>query len=702
MATATTTAASVRARARAVPVWAWLVGLVAVSAAIRYAIGRSAVAPWIMVDELVYSELAKSFAETGRFLVREHATAAYGVVYPALIAPAWALFSSIPDAYAMAKAINAVLMSLAAVPAYFIARRVLTPWWSLAAAALTVAVPGMLYTGTLMTENAFYPVFLLVALAVVAWLERPTWQLTTAVVAAVALAYLTRAQALALVPAVVTAPPLLVWAQRRGRRALRDYWPMYALMGGGVLLALVVQVARGKSLQGLFGAYRVASESNYRAWDVFRWFWYHLADLDLAMGVVPLAAFLILAIGIRGLERRLQVLLVATASLTFWLVLEVAAFASVHALRILERSIFYVTPLFLIALLVWIERGAPRPLRATAVAAVVAAALPGLLPFPSLITLGAVSDTIALLPLWALHSDLFPGQIEAIGLVVVLGCAAAVILLCLVPPRYAVVLPLLVVAYFAVTQKPAEGKQHTASLGALFAGINVDRDWIDRAVGPDARVAAIWSGNTDRYSIWENEFFNRSVGEIYDLGAPLGGGPGLVSHHVTIDPDTGVMSADGRPIRSRYVLADGSVALAGKVIARDDRKGMFLYRVNGPLRQASRVEGLYPQDTWSGRQVTYTRLGCRGGSVAVQVASDPSLFTRPQTLTASVAGRQVARTQVPPDRTITLRVPLRPQGPKCVAVFDISPVVVPAVATRGQNPDPRELGLHFNSFSYRP
>ena len=54
---------------------------------------------------------------------------------------------------------------------------------------------------------------------------------------------------------------------------------------------------------------------------------------------------------------------------------------------------------------------------------------------------------------------------------------------------------------------------------------NPHRDWIDRAVGRDAQVAAIWSGNTDRYAIWENEFFNRCVGKVYDLGATLERGP---------------------------------------------------------------------------------------------------------------------------------------------------------------------------------
>mgnify|MGYP003353064254 CR=1 FL=1 len=60
--------------------------------------------------------------------------------------------------------------SLAAVPAYGIGRRVLSSRASLVAAALAVTVPSMLYTGTLMTENGFYPVFLTACLALVVML----------------------------------------------------------------------------------------------------------------------------------------------------------------------------------------------------------------------------------------------------------------------------------------------------------------------------------------------------------------------------------------------------------------------------------------------------------------------------------------------------------------------------------------------------
>src|SRR5258707_1253048 len=248
-------------RLRSLPRWFWLAMIVTGSSLLRIVLARRMVAPWIMVDELIYSELAKSFALHGQFLVRDVASNGYGFVYPVLIAPAFRLFSSVPQAYTAAKDLNSVLMSLAAVPAYLLARRTVRPPLALVAAALTVAVPSLVYTGTLMTENVFYPLFLTCALLLVLVLERPT---------------------------------------------------------------------------------------------------------------------------------RLRV----AAPLAFSLVLEVAAFASTQSQRIEERNMFFVAPLFFIALCIWIERGLARP-RAAAACAVVAAALVGVVPYSGLLNGNATSDTLA-------------------------------------------------------------------------------------------------------------------------------------------------------------------------------------------------------------------------------------------------------------------------------------------------------------------
>lgn len=689
-----------------IPVWAWLAGLVVLSTGIRYALGRRLVAPWIMVDELIYSELAKGFAATGRFLIRDQSSAAYGLIYPAIIAPAWAAFSAIPDAYAAAKGINALAMSLAAIPAYLLARRVLGQWSALAVAVLTVAVPSMLYTGVLMTENAFYPLFLCAALALVAYLEAPGWKRALPVLAVAALCYFTRAQAVALLPAILTAPLLHGFYERRSLRStiFSAHRFLYGLVAAGVLLVVVAQVGRGRSVLGVLGAYKAATDSNYSAGEVLRWLLRHVAELDLYLGVIPFAALLLIALQGRSLPPRVRAFTAAAVTLTFWLVLLVSAFASQPSVvRVEERNMFYVAPLFFVALLLCVGRDFVRSRRAALVAAAVAAALPGLIPFEKLIGVPAISDTLALIPWWRLQDHLV--SLGDIAYIVAACAVVAAAIFLLVPRRYALVLPLLVVAYFAAVHQPIESSAHgirMASLGSLFQGQTTGvRDWIDRKVGRDADVAALWSGNTSVFVIWQNEFFNRSVGSVYNLGPATPGG--LVETTLKVDGRSGLLrSPDGRAVSHRYVLTDTSLELAGTVIARDVKKGVVLVRLDGPMRSTTKVVGLYANDTWSGRTVTYTRLGCTGGSVTAQLRNDPALRETPVTVTATVAGREVGRVSIAVRKPGALRAPLVPRGDACVVTFTVSPVTVPAVATDGANPDPRELGVHFDRFDFAP
>jgi hypothetical protein len=675
---------------RAIPVWAWLTAIVVVSALVRYAFGRRIVAPWIMVDELIYSELAKSFAAQGHFLVRERPAAGYGFVYPLLISPAYGLFGSVPAAYAAAKAINAVVMSSAALPAYFLARRVLDRGLALAAAALALAVPSLVYTGTLMTENAFYPLFLCVALALVLVLERPAARRQLVLLALCAVAYLTRQQALALLVSAVAAPPLLALVERAGLRSLRAYRVLWLALGGGLAAAVAVEAARGRSPLALLGAYRVTGSYHYSLGTVAKWLLYHVAELDLYLGVVPFAALALLALCARGLPRPARIFVVAAVALTVPLVVEVAFFASLPSVsRIEERNLFYVAPLFLIALLVWIERGLPRPRRLALGVALAAGLLPAALPYAKLIGLNATADTLALMPWWRLQDRVLAlGHVRVAATACALAAAAAWYA---TPLRRAWLLPAFVAAYFLLVQWPAQDGVHGfryASLNALFGGITVPhRDWIDRAVGRHADVAALWTAKPDRHVIWENEFFNRSVGRVYWTSAPLGGG--LPQTRLRDDPRTGLLlDPHGRAVRARYVLVDSSIVPEGRVVARDERKAVAVWKLDGPLRSTTRVTGVYG-DTWSGPFVTYTRRHCAGGRLRVLLQSDSHLLRRPQRIRANGVVERI-----PPGESAALVLPLRATGGRCTVHFAVSPTAVPG------HGDPRRLGVHFTSFEY--
>jgi hypothetical protein len=684
-----------RARAISIPAWVWLAGIVVLSSAIRIALGRRMVAPWIMVDEIIYSELAKSFAAHGSFLIRGVSSHGYGYVYPILLAPAYRLFASIPDAYAAVKAINAVVMSLTAVPAYFLARRVLRPGLALVVAALTVAVPSMLYTGTVMTENVFYPLFVLAALALVTTLERPTPLRQLGLLAACALAFAARQQAIALFAAAATAPILDTLFARRGVRALRSYATLYGILAAGAVLALVGTVARGRSVYSLLGAYRAATNESYSVRTILHYLLWHFGEIDLYLGVVPFAALLALWLAPRRASPAVTAFAAASLSLVAWLVVEVAAFASQQSERIEERNMFYVAPLALTAMLGLAADGViTRRRRVLVAAAVVAAVLPVFVPYARFITTSAVSDTFALLPWWWVQDQGI--HLDNIRWAVLAVTTVAALLFLFVPRRLILVLPALVGAYYVATGFVVDNGRHgihLVSVGSLWAGIKVAHpDWIDRAVGRDASVDYVWSGTAREYSIWENEFFNRSLRRVDSLVGP--GGDTLPEVTVSRRPDGRLVAGDG-PVRAQYVLADGSTDIAGRAVAADPRMGLRLYRVNGPVVILSHVAGLYPNDTWSGRKVTYERVDCTGGRLSVLLGSDPSLYRTDQVVTARVGGRVVGRASIPPLGQARLTVPLRSSGGRCRAVFTVGRTKVPG------HGDPRPLGAHFLTFAYR-
>ena len=690
---------------RRIPVWAWLAAIVVGSAVFRAVLGRGIVAPFIIVDEVIWSEVARGLADAGEPLLRDQPDPGYSVVYPLLISPVYALFESLPDAYAGVKALNAVVMSLAAVPTFFLARRVVKDGLALLGALLAVALPSLAYTGTVMTENLFYPLFLVVVLVLVLVLERPTARRVVLLFVLGALAFATRVQAVALLPAVLLAPFVLAIFERRGLGSTvsRFRWLFTVTAGLGVA-ALGVLLVTGRSPQELLGAYSPVDEAGYEIGEVLRYLWWHVAELSLYVLVIPLAATIVLVGRARSLDGRLQAFLAATISLTVCIVPVVAAFASRFSDRIEERNLFYVAPLFCIALLAWVERGAPRPRLLAIAAVVVPTLLVVAMPFDRFLTTSAITDTLMLLPLWSLQDRIGEGWITPAALALGVGLAAAFLF---VPRRFAIALPLIVLGLWVLAIRPIWWGTHgfeRFSRGVLFQGIRTaERDWVDRALPRDGKAAFLWTGRTDRLTVNETEFFNRGVGPVYYVTDPTPGG--LPETRVRIHRRTGrVTLPDGAPVRDRFLLVDSSFEPDGDALARDKGWGVTLWRVNSPLVSAVRIDGLYLNDTWSGETVTYLRRRCVPGRLSVSLSSDPSLFLAPQTVVARSNGTVAGRVRLQPEGRAVLSVPVTPLPgtSDCRVVYTVTPTAVPAEVIGGDNTDSRELGAHFNRFVYRP
>ena len=577
--------------------------------------------PWIMVDEVIYSELAKSFEAHGDFLIRDHAADVPSVLYPVAIAPAW-IADSMPTAYGIAKAINVLLMTSAVVPVYLWARRLATPRWALVACALVLVMPSMLYTGVLMSENAFLPLFLAAAYTLALALERPTLLRQGLLLGFVVLAVGVRLQALVLLLVIPAAAALKVLLDARvpgtrwggALRGLVPLWPTGAVLVVGGIVLVAYEEARGRSLSSLLGSYSTITTSNYDFGTVVHWIVLHAAELAFSVGIVPACAFLVLLgsalVGrtpTTGAERAF--LAVATAALVL-VTIQVAAFASRFSLRIEERYLFPLAPLLFIALVVWLARGLPRPHVIAAAAALIPVLLLLDVRLGDLLGVQILSDTFGLIPVWR-AAQLLDGGTDAAQTLLWLGAAAAGAAFLFLPRRLAPLIPLGIAAFLAIGSYPVYGavRDYSRNLQAYAGG--GDLDWIDSRIGTHADAPYLFDASKvpgyDDMILWQTEFWNRSLGEAVALGPPVR--DTLREESGSVDPVTGEIHADGVE-GAKYAVASTGLALAGEALAQ--RSLLTLYRVDQPLRVASAVEGVYG-DGWMGDRAAYNVYERRHG-----------------------------------------------------------------------------------------
>jgi hypothetical protein len=605
-----------------------------VSVLARVWLARAVKTPWILIDEFLYSEQAKSFASDGNYWIRGASSSIVSYLYPALISPAW-WADSMRTTYGLAKAINSILMTLVAIPVYLWGIRVAPRRYVLAAVGLTLLLPAFFYTGELMTENAFFPAFVTGAFTIALALEKPTLSRQALMFGAVLLTVAVRFQGLVLLAVLPTAVLVkllfdLLAREEPPRRVVRStllpFWPTaaVAVLAGGAYVAY--KHHQGLPLKSGLGSYQGLVSGNYPFRAAARWTLYHFAELPLVFGFVPACAFLVL-LGValtrsRTFSTAERSFLAVTAGATIWLVIEVGTFASRYSLRIEERNMFALAPLFLLSLAVWLARGAPRPRIITLVAVALPAALLVTIPLVSLLNVSILSDTFGFIPLLRLSEHLSGGA-PAVKKLLIAGGVAGALLFAFTPRRY--VAPVLVGAvgvFMILTSYSVHGAiRDYASNLAGGTGVLNDPTWIDdRVDGRD--VGALYGNASDTFqqavALWETEFWNRQLGPVYTFGPqePVG----LPETVVSVNPATGRLTTADPVVQreleaTRDLVSDPATELAGTT--RDVQGPFALYDVEPPPRIASSSTGIYA-DGWMGPDASYTSFsGQPKGRVAV-------------------------------------------------------------------------------------
>jgi len=591
-------------------------------------------------------------------------------------------------------------MTLAVVPAFLWARRLVPPRLAVVAAGLVLLMPSFLYTGTLMTENAFLPAFLLAAYATAVALERPTRFAQGAALAAIALATAVRLQGVVLFGIYATAILVKHVLDRRAgeRTPLRSFWCSglaFVVVGG---LALGTTIARGDRLAASLGAYQSAVGAGYSAGDVARWTLYHAAELGLSVAFAPLSALLALLVLAwrRGAGPAERSFLAVSAAAVPWLVVTVALFASRHSGRVEERYLFYLAPLLLLALAVWLARGRPGTLLA-AVAAAIPLGLVAALPLGRLVNVGILADTFGLHPLYWLEQEglLGTGAVRAL----VLGVAAlAAVLFAVLPRRSArFALPALVGCVFLASQIAVFDVVRTYSRTLEDVARTGAPGWLDDRFGRDQTLGFIWTGALNPAIVWQLEFWNRNLDPVYRLAPEPGN---LPAAEATIDGPTGKLRIPPGFAEPDALLSDSTLVLNEEPL-RTFPSGLRVHNVRPTTRISGSAEGVYG-DSWSGGRFRYTHYGCGpSGWLGLVLASDATLGLPSQTVVARAEGREVASALVAPGRQVYLRIPVDGRDGRCMVQVDVSPTAVPAEVIPG-SPDTRRLGLRFYRPTYLP
>ncbi len=307
----------------------------------------------VMTDELVWERLAISVGQWHSVLPRLHGEVIRSLsqLYPLLIAPFfWSGFVS--DDLQRAHVFDAWLMTSAAIPAFLLARRVTGRRWPAYLTALLAAcTPWLVYSTVLLTEVAAYPMFLWAILAMHRAITDPSPRSDLLLVLALSAAFLARTQ-FGLLLAVLPAALVLHHLRSGLREALRGHVVLVCLyvplLVAGLVLKLSGHALTGLSVYGGETAPDVVSGSTAGS------FTGHAADLAFGVGILPflVGSAWLLANAVQGTAAtRPRAFACIGAVTTVILLVVVAAWDLTIGRFVIDRYLFYLAPILLLAML---------------------------------------------------------------------------------------------------------------------------------------------------------------------------------------------------------------------------------------------------------------------------------------------------------------------------------------------------------------
>ena len=541
--------------------------------------------PTIFGDELEWTQISRAIADTGH-AARRGDPIGFKSLYPYLIAPFWWIHTT-STAYTVIKYADTILMALAAIPTYLIARMLVPKRIAFVAAMSAFCTTAFFYSAFLIPEVAAFPMFALCAWITIRALARGgvRWLVAAAVLDLAA--PLVRGE-LIIVPTAAAAAAAIVWLAGPQGRRLRRRWGVV-----GHVLAAVALVVAFLVLNKLFGHHSQEWATVTHQWRGRMWTLGMEATsaLALGLGLLPFLG------GVASLwlpDRRDDpawrafAAFTAAALVTTWTYTAVkAAFLStVFATRVEERNMIYVQPLLIAGTAAWLcsrRRFLPLSLAAWAFTTWLVLHYGYQLDFPYF---EAPGYGIATMANRAFRWD--QATIKHALEVISAGLLAVILLAHFVRRGRLVAGVLLATAAGALAMMLAGEITSTRGSGITSSTylryLPQPPDWVDQAThGQNVTYLGQDISTGDALGVSLMEFWNRDVKNIWSLdGSAPGPGP-------TLTPD--LANRDGELTNGGgidLVLTPDVVSLTGPVVA--SRPGETLRRVvdgKWALHQAS-------------------------------------------------------------------------------------------------------------------
>jgi hypothetical protein len=587
----------------AVPAWLWLAGIMLASFGGRLIAAAGRPAPYYLPDEYIYPSLARSFAEQGRPLIRGANAHFPALLEPLVTAPVWLVTNDPLTAFRATQGLHAAFVSLAAVPAFLLCRRLgLALWLALAVAASAVAVPDAVYASSMLADPLAYPLVLAAVYAGVCVVEASTWRRQVAFAVFSSLAVGARIQ-FAVVPLAVIGAELVA---DRGRvlQSLRRLWLSLVLLGGPPLILFATLGSHR-----ILGGYTSGSHALHPV-TLLQWIGREAMLLLYAGGwaLVPGAvAGLVVAVG--RPRRRVELAFgVVTVLLAGALLLEAAQIAGTDSHRFQERYLFVLVPLLAAAFGVYVRRGLPARIPVGLLSAVLLL-LSARIPLSGYAAAHNKDDSPTLWAVLRLEGlvSVGNGALAVALIAAALSGVAALVAFRKLTPAFAFAAA--IAACCALSAGATSFDQRTSH--SLRGSLPADLRWVDHAhLGAVDFVAP---PGARKEQSWEQLFWNTSVQRLLLLGSsPI--------DHFAAQPLR--VARDGRLLsgsRALLVQTYGStVQLTG--VQRVRHELIFdLYRVTGTPRFRLVAAGRYA-DAWLAPRGVITVWPRHGGTLELVVS----------------------------------------------------------------------------------